>query len=250
MCLINGAEPTIRSAINKTEFFMNKANKVHKNFYDYSLVNFINSSTYVEVICPLHGNFFVNPNSHLNNNSKCIKCRNDNFKLLKKDFILKSNLKHNYYYDYSLINFIDYETTSKSTINSIKCPIHGLFNQKVNDHLNGSGCPSCAKYSRGWNLKSFINSCKKNNDIGIFYIIKCFNTYEEFYKLGITSRTIKKRYSGKKLPYNYEVIQCIEDISSNVFKFEKYLKTFIVKNSLTYIPKKQFEGCSTECFKI
>lgn len=37
------------------EIFINKADKIHKNRYDYSLVNYINTLTPVKIICPTHG---------------------------------------------------------------------------------------------------------------------------------------------------------------------------------------------------
>ena len=37
--------------------FIDKATKIHNNFYDYSLVNYINSLTKIKIICPKHGEF-------------------------------------------------------------------------------------------------------------------------------------------------------------------------------------------------
>ena len=72
---------------------------------------------------------------------------------------------------------------------------------------------------------------------------------KNFINYGITSRTIRERYSGK-LPYTYEVVQEIKDSAENVFKIEKYLKTFIINNNLGYRPNNFFEGSVTECFKL
>jgi energy-coupling factor transporter ATP-binding protein EcfA2 len=53
--------------------FIQKANKVHNNKYDYSLVEYKNNHTKVQIICPEHGNFLQNPNNHLNGN-RCPMC--------------------------------------------------------------------------------------------------------------------------------------------------------------------------------
>lgn len=55
------------------EKFIEKANLVHNGFYDYSLVVYVNSSTYVNIICPLHGEFPQVPSSHLKGHG-CPKC--------------------------------------------------------------------------------------------------------------------------------------------------------------------------------
>ena len=53
--------------------FIKKAEKVHGNKYNYDKVNYINSNTKVEIICPKHGSFYQRPNSHLSGNG-CRKC--------------------------------------------------------------------------------------------------------------------------------------------------------------------------------
>ena len=50
------------------EEFSTKASLIHDYKYDYSLVNYVNAKTKIEIICPIHGSFFQEPNSHL---SKC-----------------------------------------------------------------------------------------------------------------------------------------------------------------------------------
>ena len=45
--------------------FIEKANLVHNNKYDYSLVNYINNKTKVKIICKKHGAFEQIPDSHL-----------------------------------------------------------------------------------------------------------------------------------------------------------------------------------------
>ena len=48
-----------------TEEFIDEANKVHNNYYDYSVTKYIRSNDYVDVICPEHGLFKIEANSHL-----------------------------------------------------------------------------------------------------------------------------------------------------------------------------------------
>ena len=73
-------------------------------------------------------------------------------KLTNNEFIIKSNKKHNYEYDYSLV---DYKNNRIKIV--IICRKHGEFYQIPNSHLNGSGCPECGI------IKSSLNSINKYN---------------------------------------------------------------------------------------
>ena len=71
---------------------------------------------------------------------------------------------------------------------------------------------------------------------------------KHFINYGITSRSIQERYNSKReMPYNYEIIQEIEDTPENIYNFEKYLKK-ILKN-IKYTPLIYFPGSFSECFK-
>lgn len=50
------------------------ANIKHKNYYDYSLVKYINNSGKVEIICPKHGIFLQNMANHIHGGRGCQKC--------------------------------------------------------------------------------------------------------------------------------------------------------------------------------
>lgn len=47
-----------------TKEFIEKASKVHGDKFDYSLVNYVNAHTKVNIICPVHGVFQQIPSSH------------------------------------------------------------------------------------------------------------------------------------------------------------------------------------------
>lgn len=129
------------------EKFIEKANKVHKNKYNYSKVTYKNSRTKICIVCPIHGEFSQSPSAHLQGHG-CPKCGKENLskKLsqgnsgMGKIFINKANKIHKNKYDYSKVKYVN----SKKKINII-CPEHGEFWQTPNDHLSGKGCPKCAK---------------------------------------------------------------------------------------------------------
>lgn len=140
------------------EQFIEKANKRHNDKYDYTKLNFINVRNRVRIICPEHGEFWQVAQQHLEG-CGCPKCainnrRNDINELIKKSVIL-----HNSKYDYSLVN---YNKTNEKV--EIICPIHGIFKQRMHDHLRGCGCPKCAnKQSIGeCQIFNFLNAFIKN----------------------------------------------------------------------------------------
>ena len=58
---------------SSTENFVKNSNLVHKNKYDYSLVDYSNNRNKVKIICRKHGTFFQKPNYHLLGEG-CPKC--------------------------------------------------------------------------------------------------------------------------------------------------------------------------------
>jgi hypothetical protein len=72
-----------------------------------------------------------------------------------EDFIEKAMKKHGSRYDYSKAVYV-----SSSNKVTIVCKKHGSFEQSPNDHVNGSGCPQCAREnqikSQTSNISEFI----------------------------------------------------------------------------------------------
>lgn len=64
-------------------------------------------------------------------------------KLTQKEFIKRSKIKHNNFYSYEKVNYINFETKIE-----IICPIHGNFFITPHHHLSGSGCNKCAQILR------------------------------------------------------------------------------------------------------
>lgn len=173
-CLIHGAEFSgrIYRFLNKEvscpkcreieqqkklqEDFIEKSKQKFGDKYDYSLVNYINSNTEVKLICPLHGEFKQTPHTHLHNTKiPCPKCREEIFKKENLDnFIKEATEKHNNYYSYNKVNYID-----SSTPVIITCPIHGDFLQTPHSHLT-YGCKECTNDKHRLPINEFINRSK------------------------------------------------------------------------------------------
>ena len=74
--------------MTKTEEFIQKAKLVHGDKYDYSKVEYVNSHTKINIICPDHGIFEIRPTNHLCGIG-CAKC-GGNKKLNTNEFIQKA----------------------------------------------------------------------------------------------------------------------------------------------------------------
>ena len=123
--------------------------------YDYSKVEYKTRSTKVCIICPKHGEFWVEPGNFLNYKIGCKKCANEAKQKTTDDFVKSAKLIHGDKYDYS-------ESVYENEKERIKiiCPIHGEFWQVPNYHLSGCGCPRCKKSHLENEIESFL---KVNN---------------------------------------------------------------------------------------
>ncbi len=75
----------------------------------------------------------------------------------KHNFITRANNKHNYYYDYSKIVYVNMYLKV-----IIICPIHGEFEQVPHDHIKGAGCQKCSKLRvSNYHIISYKQFCKR-----------------------------------------------------------------------------------------
>lgn len=122
--------------------FIDKAESVHGNRYDYSKVEYQNSHEAVTIICNIHGEFSQKPEHHLKSDIGCQTCSKLHYrpKNLGEIFLAKAKLVHGNTYDYSQVKY----TNGEEAV-TILCDIHGAFLQKPQVHLHGSGCQECSK---------------------------------------------------------------------------------------------------------
>lgn len=316
-CRKCGKEKSREERKYSKEQFIEKANKIHNNKYDYSKLNYTNSISKIIVICKKHGEFYPLANNHLQG-SNCPKCRYENnteilsikeeeFKKRIKDkkldnkflflskyenytkyikiqckkckhifekspknilikgscpkctgfykneieLIEKFNEVHNFKYDYSKIKYIDSNTKLQ-----IICPIHGEFWQIAFNHLNKCECPKCGTLKAieknklkdsCWTYTNWEKAANKSKYFDSFkaYIIRCWDENEEFYKIGKTFTTLKRRFILGHLPYNWEEIKIFTGESREISILENKLK--LDNEEYSYLPNKNFAG-KQECF--
>lgn len=132
-----------------TEKVLEQFKAVHKNKYNYDLVQYRGNNIKVEIVCPEHGMFMQEPANHKQGNG-CPLCAVVNHaKTNKKRFLTTKKVieqfkeMHGERYDYSAVKYV--ANQEKVQIN---CLDHGSFLQTPDHHKKGRGCPKCANIAR------------------------------------------------------------------------------------------------------
>lgn len=220
---------TAKTKSLNTEIFIDRAKKIHNNFYDYSKVNYINNGKSVIIICPIHGEFEQCANSHLKG-AGCAKCKGfykNNDDIIKQFIEVHGNL-----YDYSKVKYINATTHIE-----IICKEHGTFIQRPSNHLNGAGCQVCKKskgekiitnYLNSFNIKfvkeKIFKNCRYINPLPFDFYIESLNMCIEYdgeqHYLPISfSRNSTEDVKNKNLN-----LQRIKDEIKNKFCYENNIK--------------------------
>ncbi len=140
--------------------FIQRANIIHNNKYNYDKTDLKSVKEKVIIICPIHGEFKQMPDKHINAKQGCNKCN----KACKKDInniIERANIIHDNKYDYSKITLINMFNKVE-----IICQKHGSFWQTPTNHINHKQkCPKCYHENKLFTLEHFIykaNQIHKN----------------------------------------------------------------------------------------
>ena len=156
----NGCQKCSKNHRYTLQEFIEEANKIHNNKYDYSLFEYKKSRIKSKIICKKHGIFQQSANSHLSGHA-CPKCGVDiianSIRQTKENFIERSKIVHGDKYDYSRFEYLK---NNKASI--IICPIHGEFKQTPHTHINSYGCKKCSGILAS-NLNDFISVANKKH---------------------------------------------------------------------------------------
>jgi hypothetical protein len=120
------------------------ARGIHGEKYDYSKVDYKDTYTDVEVICPEsgHGSFLIQPKRHIGPRKKeCPICKPSGRRVIDSSvFTEDARAVHGDKYDYSKVDY-----KNNSTKCEIICPDHGSFHLTYRSHIMRArrGCPIC-----------------------------------------------------------------------------------------------------------
>lgn len=177
----NGCPNCAHDRLRKSQpEFIADAIKIHGNTYDYSLVEDLNFSKKVKIICKHHGVFEQTPRAHIAGNG-CPNCFGTKQKSLAQ-FVKEAQSVHGEKYDYSETNYTNTDVKIK-----IICPIHGDFWQTPYQHTKrGNGCPRCAINGLDYSKPTYL------------YLLLFEKPIAKFWKVGITNLLIEKRFSDHR----------------------------------------------------
>lgn len=181
----------------KNQWYTQKFNQVHGGSYDYSKIQYSNTSTKVLIICKKHGGFYQTPKAHLQGQG-CPECFKESKSLSTENFIEKSRNIHGNTYDYSEVQY-----THSHTPVAITCKIHGQFLQVQRAHLQGKGCPKCG-----------------NQNQDTLYLIRCLETGA--LKIGITNNTSKRMQTIGGLIQLIKQVHCTNPRQREKYLHDKY----------------------------
>jgi len=169
------------------EAFEIRARERHNARYTYEKVNYRNVKTKVLIDCCKHGSFLQTPDDHLQGYG-CPSCGGTK-KLTTKEFVRRARCTHKQKYSYEKTELLNMNTKV-----TIICKIHGDFEQRPADHVNGVGCPVCGSLKQGgYTREYFVKRPEAKTQPSYLYLINSTN----FCKVGITSkRYIKQRFPG------------------------------------------------------
>lgn len=124
---------------NKTIKYIEKSRVIHGDKYDYSKFIFTKTADKSIIICRVagHGEFLQIVSNHIKG-AGCPKCNYGRPSKANDQFIEEAKLVHDNFYDYSKFTY-----NGSTTKSIIICPIHGDFEQRPANHLQGQGCPIC-----------------------------------------------------------------------------------------------------------
>lgn len=179
-----------------TKEFIERANIIHNQKYDYSKINYIRGKDKVEIICPKHDLFFQIAENHLQGFG-CKYCSATGDRLAFNNVI--SKLKNKFpkldfsqtYYKLSSDNF------------TVICSEHGQFTtskKKLLKFINYNGCPGCKKkFYNSTNL--YTRTGWRNKYLGkdtFVYLLAIKTPSEECLKIGMTGN-LKQRLRSIEL---------------------------------------------------
>jgi len=237
--------------------YINKANQMFDNKFDYSKFVYVTAKTKSIIICPIHGEYLQNMDKHTAKNSKgCAQCWNDSrpfpswFK--GKDCTPFSVFKIKA--DKIFPNLYEYDEKSYNGISKdmlITCKKHGIFKILPSNFLKSKlGCPLCGSEGRSvTKTKSVFNFLETANlihddayaypELDVLYKNRKSIIKIECAEHGIFTKKAQKHLAGQgcfecKIKSLIQSDVLVGGYSDNLFEVKPFLKE---KPAILYLLK-------------
>jgi len=146
------------------------ANQIHDCKYTYVTTGTERVKDFIQICCPIHGNFTQRISHHLAGHG-CSQCGKSDRKLSLDEFIAKAKVTHGDFYDYSDVVYKNIHTKV-----GVICPVHGKFLVDPALHIQRTGCPKC----RSSKLHKFVRAFLISNNVKFeeeYRFADCRNKY-------------------------------------------------------------------------
>lgn len=221
-----------------TAEWIEKAQSIHADRYDYRLVDYKNAKTKVIVICPEHDEWLCLPDNHISKGRGCPKC-GGSLKKSSSDFVNDAQRVHGSKYDYSMVEYINSHTKVK-----IICFKHGAFCQSPTSHLSGSSCPDCSKdlkleTTRHESINSIQKRINESSDYKVSMIEDSFTSINVRARFMCTEHGEFERLVNTVLYRGNPCLECFRNTeNSNVYSQERAEKKLdeVLDSGITYEP--------------
>lgn len=150
-CRACKAEATSARSKGTKESFVERSVAKYGERFDFSQFVYTGSKGVSTIVCPDHGAFQQHPENHLNSKHGCPKCgkRTQGKYVFLGHFVEKARAVHGDRYEY----LGEHESDDVKQQYLIRCPDHGEFTQRGNNHLCGAGCPKCWSGTSKWEVE-------------------------------------------------------------------------------------------------
>lgn len=238
--------PTCYGANKKDieSFVLEYREKFPERNYDFSKSKYTNANASMVVTCSKHGDFKSRPSGLLRGKG-CPDCGREQIVLKNiisfDEFISRAKAKHG--------DLFLYKPETYSGINaklSIFCKEHGWYEQRGIDHINGHGCRKCGRNANGFARSNFVNISKSRDNTAMLYVLKIFSDNELFFKIGITTRTVRERFWSGMANYQYEILHEVFGDAGYIYDLETQIHRLL--RDFHYTPGFKFGGSVYECF--
>ena len=216
-----------------TEQFIERARVIHGDKYDYTKSEYKGATIPVKIICPIHGEFWQRPSSHINNKQGCPQCSHQSYPSTKEEFVEKAKQIYGEKYNYSKV---EYKNNKTKVI--ITCPKHGDFSMRPDNFLHNHGCPKCGAEQRSqssrWSTEKFIEESKKIYGERFSYEETKYEKYNE--KVIITC---PKHGNFSITPSNFLAGHNCPHCSNSMM--ENRIRELLDESNIKYIQQKTFD---------
>lgn len=139
------------------EEWIQKSKQKFKDKFDYSKTKYTGKRNNVTLICPEHGEFIMNAESHIKSVTGCPYCgtkqSNKARSLTQEEYLNKLKEVYGDKYDYSKV---DYQGQKRNI--TLICPKHGEFSHRADGYLYKIGCPKCSKSKNEEIIANFLET--------------------------------------------------------------------------------------------